>query len=155
MPPINQFEILPYLSIQGADKAVEFYSQVFEVAPLVRLDMPDGRIMHCEFRIGNTRFYLSEELPEHGGTASPQTTGATTVGIHLYVDDCDGLVRKMAEHGGKVEMEPTDMFWGERFARVKDPFGHQWGIATVLREMQPEEIQKAANELFANMDSQK
>jgi PhnB protein len=110
--------------------------------------MPDGRIMHCEFRVGGGRFFLSEELPEHGGTPSPGSLGSTSVAIHLYVDDCDTMVGKMAAGGARILMDPADMFWGERFARVRDPFGHEWGITTQLREMTPTEIQMAAAKIF-------
>lgn len=115
------------------------------------LRMPDGRIMHCEFRIGDARIFLSDELPEHGGTPSPPSMGATTVAIHLYVDDCDAMVGRLQSHGATVLMEPEDMFWGERFARVRDPFGHEWGVTTRLREMTPEEIEAATAELFEQM----
>ena len=144
-------EFVPYLSVTDAKEAVAFYSRVFGTDPLFVLNMPDGRVMHCEFRVGAARFFLSEELPEHGGTPSPASLGATTVAIHLYVDDCDAMVARMKSNGAKVVMEPTDMFWGERFARVRDPFGHEWGIATHLHDMTPAEIQAAAAKLFENM----
>ncbi len=142
-------EFVPYLSVTGADKAVSFYSRIFDTAPYVLLHMPDGRVMHCEFRVDGARFFLSEELPEHGGTPSPNRLGATSVALHLYVDDCDAMVNLMATHGAEVLMQPTDMFWGERFARVRDPFGHEWGIATQLREMTPDEIQESARQMFS------
>ena len=107
--------------------------------------------MHCEFRIKGARFFLSEELPEHGGTPSPTTLGSTSVAIHLYVDDCDAMVAKMAANGGQVLMPATDMFWGERFARVRDPFGHEWGVTTQLREMTPDEIKASAAKMFEEM----
>ncbi len=151
MPTPSLCEFVPYLSINDAEKAVAFYSQVFDVAPHLLLNMPDGRVMHCEFRVGEARFFLSEELPEHGGTPSPQKLGATTVAIHLYVEDCDAMVEKMTAGGSEVLMAPVDMFWGERFARVRDPFGHEWGITTQLREMAPDEIQAAAAKMFAEM----
>lgn len=144
----SKTEFIPYLSIAGANEAIAFYSKVFGVEPHVTLPMPDGRIMHCEFRVGDARFYVSEELPEHGGTPSPRTLGKTTVAIHLYCEDCDALVESMSQHGAEVLMPPTDMFWGERFARVRDPFGHEWGVATLLREMTPEEIETAAAKMF-------
>lgn len=147
----QNLQLVPYLSIAGAGDAIKFYRQVFDVEPFVRLAMPDGRVMHCEFRIGNARFFVSDELPEHGGTPSPQKLGATTVAIHLYVDDCDELVKTMQQNGSEVLMQPMDMFWGERFARVRDPFGHEWGIATLLREMNAKEIESAANAIFAEM----
>lgn len=144
-----EFEFVPYLSVTDADAAVTFYSEVFDCQPYVRLNMPDGRVMHCEFRMGSARFFLSEELPEHGGTPSPASLGSTTVAIHLYVDDCDAIVKSMIAKGAVLLMEPTDMFWGERFARVRDPFGHEWGIAQSLKTMTPEEIQSAATKLFS------
>lgn len=148
-------EFVPYLSVRQAEDAIAFYSKVFGVEPYNRLEMPDGRVMHCEFRVGAARFYLSEELLEHGGTPCPEKLGATTVAIHLYVEDCDAIVQKMQDHGSTVLMEPTDMFWGERFARVRDPFGHEWGIAVQLQEMSPKEIQTAAAQMFTEMDQTK
>ncbi|QDS98685.1 VOC family protein [Adhaeretor mobilis] len=151
MPSPTPSEFIPYLSITDATKAVAFYTDVFGVAPYLLLNMPDGRVMHCEFRVGNARFFVSEELPEHGGTPSPTRLAGTTVAIHLYVDDCDRMIEAMKTNGSTVLMEPADMFWGERFGRVRDPFGHEWGIATQLREMSPEEIQIAAEKMFADM----
>ena len=144
-------EFVPYLSVTDAKEAVAFYSRVFETEPMLLLNMPDGRVMHCEFRVGGARLFLSEELPEHGGTPSPTSLGATTVAVHLYVDDCDAMVALMESNGAKVVMVPTDMFWGERFARVRDPFGHEWGIATHFRDMTPTEVQAAADKLFESM----
>lgn len=142
---------VPYLSVTDAEAAVAFYTEAFGVAPYVLLHMPDGRVMHCEFRVGEARFFLSEELPEHGGTPSPKRLGGTSVALHLYVDDCDAMVAALQQRGAEVLMEPADMFWGERFARVRDPFGHEWGIATLLREMTPAEIRAAAEELLADL----
>lgn len=141
-------EFVPYLSVTDAKAAIVFYSRVFETEPAHLLNMPDGRVMHCEFRCGDARFFLSEELPEHGGTPSLGSLGATTVAIHLYVDDCDAIVALMKSNGAEVLMAPEDMFWGERFGRVRDPFGHKWGIATRLHDMTSEEIKAAAAKLF-------
>ena len=145
-------EYVPYLAVTDANQAVAFYSRVFGTEPIQLLNMPDGRVMHCEIRVGDTRFFLSAELPEHGGMPSPASLGAATVAIHLYVDDCDAMVAQMKSNGAKVLMEPTDMFYGERFARVRDPFGHEWGITTHLRDMTPAEIQAAAARLFEGVD---
>ena len=141
-------EFVPYLSVTDASEAVAFYSRVFETDPSLLLKMPDGRVMHCEFCFEGARFFISEELPEHGGTPSPASLAATTVAIHLYVDDCDAMVEHMKLQGADVVMEPTDVFWGERFARVRDPFGHEWGIAARLRDMTQAKIKAAAEELF-------
>ena len=147
--PAAACEFVPYLSIRDAKAAVAFYSSVFGVTPHLLLEMSDGRVMHCEFRIGNVRFFLSEELPEHGGTPSPKSLDGTTVAIHLYVDDCDVMFETMAANGSTVLATPTDTFWGERFARVRDPFGHEWGITTQIREMSPKEIQTAAAQMLS------
>lgn len=144
-------QFIPYLSVHDADKAIEFYSQVFRVEPFVRLTMPDGRVMHCEFQVGTARFFLSDELPDHGGTPSPKSQGSTTVALHLYVENCDDMVQRMQQLGSNIMMPPTDMFWGERFARVRDPFGHEWGVAQLLRKMSADEIQSAANQMFEDM----
>ena len=141
-------EIVPYLSVHSAREAIAFYSEMMGTEPYLLLDMPDGRVMHCEYRIGSVRFFLSDELPEHGGTASAKTIGSTPVAIHMYVDDCDSMVAKMKELNAEVMMEPTDMFWGERFARVRDPFGHEWGISTLLKEMDPREIESSVKKMF-------
>lgn len=141
-------EFVPYLSVADANEAVVFYSRVFETDPHLLLKMPDGRVMHCEFRLEGARFFLSDELPEHGGTPSPATLSATTVAIHLYVSDCDAMTARMEQNGATVLAQPTDMFWGERFARVRDPFGHDWGITTHLRDMTPSQIKSAADKLF-------
>lgn len=144
-------EFVPYLSVTNAADAVDFYSRVFEISPTLLLNMPEGRVMHCEFQIKNVRFFLSEELPEHGGTPSPSSLGSTSVAIHLYVDDCDSMVTKMKTNGAEILMEPTDMFWGERFASVRDPFGHEWGITKHQQDMTPSEIQTLATKLFEEM----
>jgi PhnB protein len=107
MPSPTPFEFIPYLSITDAAKAVEFYTKVFGVDPYVQINM--GGVMHCEFRVANARFFLSEELPEHGGTPSPTRLAATTVAIHLYVDDCDAMVETMKDHVATVLMEPGDV----------------------------------------------
>ncbi len=144
--PIHEF--VPYLSVTDAEKAVEFYSRIFEAEPALMLKMPDGRVMHCEFRFAGNRILLSEELPEHGSQPSPASLGGTTVAVHVYVDDCDAMVEQMKTNGAEVLMEPTDGFWGERFARVRDPFGHEWGVTTRLHDMTPDDIQAAAAKLF-------
>jgi len=148
---MSKHEFVPYLSVKDGAKAIAVYSTIFETAPSALLKMPDDRVMHCEFRVGTGRFFVSEELPEHGGTPSPTSLGATSVAIHLYVEDCDAMVKRMADNGAEILMPPCDMFWGERFARVRDPFGHEWGIATQTHEMTPAAIQAAADKMFEEM----
>ena len=103
-------EFVPYLSVTNAKEAVAFYSRVFETEPTNLLHTPDGRVMHCEFGCGGARFFLSEELPEHGGTPSPGSLGAITVAIPLYVDDRDAMVASMQGIGAEVLMPPGGRF---------------------------------------------
>ncbi|MFN3192842.1 MAG: VOC family protein [Aureliella sp.] len=147
---VNQMNmgLVPYLSVHNAKDAISFYCKVFGVTPHVCLTLPDDRVMHCEIRIGATKLFLSDELLEHGGTPCPESLGNTTIAIHAYVDDCDLTTRKMQELGATVLVEPADMFWGKRFARVRDPFGHAWGLATLQREMTPQQIEEAARDLI-------
>lgn len=141
-------DFVPYLMVDDGKKAMDFYSKVFETVPFVVLKMPDGRVMHCEFRIGSTKLFLSDEIPEHGGGPCPKSLNATTVAIHIYVSDCDLLVQKMVKQGAKILQKPSNMFFGERYARILDPFGHVWGIGQRIKEMTPSEIELAANESF-------
>ena len=140
--------MVPYLSVRDGQAALTFYSHVWGIEPVLRLDLPDGRLMHAEFQWGNVRLFLSEELLEHGGTPTPHRLGGTTVALHLYVEDCDALVARMVAAGSELLSEPADMFWGDRFARVRDPFGHEWGISTRIRNMTPAEIHAAAQALL-------
>lgn len=145
-------DFIPYLMVDDGKKAIEFYSKVFEVEPFVILNMPDGRVMHCEFRVNGAKLFLSDEIPEHGGGPSPKTLKATSVTIHYYVEDCDAVVTKMKAHGAEVVQSPADMFFGERFAQVRDPFGHTWNISTKTKEMSSDEIKNAASALFEESD---
>lgn len=140
--------LVPYLSVVNADQAVSFYSRIFEVEPALLLKMPDGTVMHCEFDFGGARLLLSEELPAHGGTPSPAHLGGTSVALHLYVADCDAMVDRMVSAGAELLMAPADMFWGERFARLRDPFGHEWGISTHQGSMSPRDIQSEVQKMF-------
>ena len=143
-------EFAPYLSINDAQKMVAVCTDVFGVAPDVLLTMSDGRVIHCEFRIGNGRFFHSEELPEHGGMPSPTRLGGTSGTTHLCVDDCATMVESMKNNGSEALMDPTDVFWGERFSRVGDPFGHEWGFTTRLHEMSPDKIQAVAEQMLSS-----
>ncbi len=145
-------EFVPYLSVKDANSAVQFYSTVFDTKPKILLKMPNGAVMHCEYCIGAARFFVTEELPEHGGSPSPKTLSGTTVAIHIYVSDCDQMTATMEANGAEVLMPPEDVFWGERFARLRDPFGHEWGVTTRLRNMSEEEIMLEAKKLFSKTE---
>lgn len=140
--------VIPYLVVSGAAKAIEFYKAAFGAEELFRLPAPDGqRVLHAELKIGGGRVMLTDEYPEMGST-SPQTLGGTAVTMHLYVPDTDAAFATATAAGASAVMPPADMFWGDRFARVVDPFGHSWSIATHIRDVSPAEMAEGAKAVF-------
>lgn len=134
-------ETFAYLRVKGADKAIEYYKAAFGVSEKFRLTEPSGRIGHVELLFGDATVMLSEEYPELG-LLGPQSIGATTVSIHLHVEDCDAVLRRAVELGGTLVREPSDHFYGERSGTVRDPFGHEWMIGHNIEDVSPEEMQR-------------
>jgi len=143
--PEGYHTVSPYLVIRNAAKAIEFYQQAFAAEERFRMPGPDGKIMHAELQIGDSIVMLSDEFPEMGAP-SPQTLNGTSVSIFLYVEDVDAVFKKAVDAGAKVLMPVADMFWGDRFGKLTDPFGHQWQIATHTEDLTPEEMGKRAEE---------
>ena len=150
--PADRMHVVPYLCIKGAAAAVDWYVEAFGAVVGRRLPAPDGRLVHAEVEIGGHVVFLADDFPEmmDGKESSPSATGVTTVTLHRYVADCDAVVDKAAEAGAEVLMPPMDMFWGDRFAMIRDPFGHEWSIATHLRDVSDEEATVAAAAMFAD-----
>jgi len=147
--------ITPGLVVKGADRAIEFYKKAFGAEESVRMSGPDGRsIMHAELRIGDSIFFVGEENPEMGAL-SPQTIGGTPVTMNLYVTDADAVFKRAVDAGAQVKMPVADMFWGDRYGKIIDPFGHGWGIGTPKEELTPDEMRQRSKEFFAKMASQK
>ena len=134
----------PYLSIQGAAAAIEFYKKAFGATETTRMTSPDGRIGHAEIKIGKAHIMLADEHPEIG-FLSPKTLGGSPVGIHVYVEDVDALAAKAEAAGAKVRRPVADQFYGDRTAQFEDPFGHTWHFATHKEDVSPEEMQKRAS----------
>ena len=144
--------VIPHIVVDGAAKALEFYKQALGAEELCRMPSPDGsKILHAEFRVGNSVFYICDDFPEFcgGKSRTPGALGGSPVSLHLYVRDCDAAVKRMADAGATVTMPPADMFWGDRYAKVLDPFGHDWGFATHVKDMTPEQMAEAAANAFA------
>jgi PhnB protein len=139
--------------VRGADRALDFYKKAFGAQETVRMPGPTGKIMHAEFRIGDSVVFLSEEAPNMGSVA-PQPGTPTPISLHLYVEDVDAAYKRAIAAGATSQMLPADMFWGDRFSKVSDPFGHAWSIATVKEQLTPEEMGKRANAFFAEMAKQ-
>jgi PhnB protein len=125
--------LVPHLVIDGAAKAIEFYSKAFGATEMFRMPAQDGkRIMHAELKIDEGTLYLADDFPEYCGGASRAPKGPTPVTLHQYMADVDASTKRAEAAGAKVVMPPTDMFWGDRYAQVQDPFGHSWSLATPL-----------------------
>lgn len=138
--------LTPYLIIRDAASAIDFYKTAFGAKELYRLEGPDGKsIMHAEMEILGSKFMLGDEHPGMGAL-SPSTTGNTSSGIHIYVDDCDMMYKAAINAGAKSLFEPQDMFWGDRYAKILDPFGHMWSLGTPKEELTPEEIRKRGHD---------
>lgn len=129
--------LVPHLVVSDAAKAMEFYRSAFGAVEILRVPTEDGKkLMHAEMRIGNATFYLCDDFPEYcaGKSRTPHALGGTPVTVHQYVPDCDAAIQRAADAGGAVAMPPQDMFWGDRYGQVNDPFGHNWSFATPLKK---------------------
>lgn len=140
-------ELFAYLRVKDAPRAIEFYARAFGATEKFRLVEPGGRVGHAELDFGGTVVMLSEEYPEFG-IRGPGSVGATTVSIHLHVDDADALIRRAVDAGAAIVREPQDHFYGERSGTVRDPFGHEWNIGHSLEELSPEEMQRRYTRLM-------
>ena len=143
--------VTPHLTVRRASEAIEFYKKAFGARELGRSPGPDGKsIMHAMIQIGDSRVFLNDEFPGMG-PAAPEGSKGTPVTIHLYVEDADRLFQQAVKAGAQVGMPLADQFWGDRYGIVIDPFGHRWSIGSHIKDMTPEEMQKAAAAAFANM----
>lgn len=131
----------PYIVVDGADKAIAFYKKAFGAEELFTMPGPDGKVMHGEFKIGNSPIMISDENPQMGAR-SPKSLGGSPQSILLYVEDVDKVVKQAVAAGATALMPVTDMFWGDRYCKVEDPFGHQWQVATHKEDVSPEEMAK-------------
>ena len=143
-----QPQVVPYLIVNGASRAFEFYAQAFGAVEVLRLTEPGGRVGHGEIRIGESRVMLADEYPEHG-VLGPQARGGTTVSLNLAVADADAVVERAVAAGAKLVKAVADQFYGERSGQVEDPFGHVWHVSTKTEEITAEEMQRRFAALFA------
>ena len=140
--PEGMRTVTPHLTCGGAADAIEFYKRAFGAVELTRLPGPGGKLLHAMIRIGDSKVMLVDEFPEHG-SFGPKAMQGSPVTLHLYVDDVDAVFRRAVDAGAKVTMPVADMFWGDRYGRLEDPFDHQWSVATHVRDVKPEEMQEA------------
>jgi len=144
--PEGMHSITPHLICAGAAEAIAFYKKAFGALELNRLPAPDGKLLHAMLRIGDSSLMLVDEMPQHG-SLGPKSLKGSPVTIHLYVDDVDATFARAQNAGAKVTMPVTDMFWGDRYGQLEDPFGHRWSVATHIRDVSPEEMRQAMAKL--------
>ena len=142
--PEGMHTVTPHLVCSDAAKAIEFYKQAFNAVEMIRVPGPGGKLIHACVRIGDSLVMLVDENPQWE-CLSPLTLKGSPVTIHFQVDDVDAVFSQAVNAGATVTMPVDDMFWGDRYGVVKDPFGHQWSIATHVRDVSPEEIRQAAS----------
>ncbi|MBA3443798.1 MAG: VOC family protein [Gemmatimonadales bacterium] len=131
-------------------QAIDFYKKALGAEEVMRFPTPDGKIMHAEIGIGDSRIMLGDEMPEQGGKG-PKSIGGTPVSFFVYQEDVDTAWQRAMDAGAREVMPLEDQFWGDRAGCFEDPFGHQWWLAQHLRDLTPEELNKAAESYFSQM----
>ena len=148
--PDGYHSITPYLTVEDAAEAIEFYGRAFGAEETVRMNGPDGSIGHAELQIGDSKVMLSDPFPQ-SSVRPPSERGGPTASIFLYVDDVDAAFKRAVDAGAKVEMALEDMFWGDRFGTLADPFGQVWSIATHIEDLSEEEMAERSKAAMAEM----
>ena len=151
--PDGYHTITPAIICRGAAKAIDFYKRAFGAQEVERMNGPEGSVVHAEIRIGDSIIMLGDENPQFG-TKSPLSLGGTSSSLHIYVDDADAVFARAVKEGATVRYPLEDTFWGDRYGKIRDPFGHEWGIATHIKDVSREEMQKASDEWMARMSQQ-
>ena len=141
--PEGHNRVSPYLIVDGAARALDFYKKAFEATELFRLAAPDGKIGHAEVKIGDTVIMLADEHPDHDAHA-PRHFGGSPVSLHVYVEDVDKVADRAVAAGAKIKRPVADQFYGARLGTLEDPFGHTWHVSTHLEDLSSEEIGRRA-----------
>ena len=151
IPPGHE-NLIPHLVCNSCSEAIEFYKKAFGAKEMHRIPAPDGRkIMHAAIQIGSSVVFLVDDFPEFcgGQSQSPKALGGTPVTIHHYVENCDAAIKRAQDAGATVSMPPQDMFWGDRYGAVTDPYGHKWSFATHIKDLTPDQMQAGMKDAFA------
>jgi uncharacterized glyoxalase superfamily protein PhnB len=151
--PTGYHTVTPSIVVRDAAQAIDFYTRAFGAVETVRMPGPDGKIMHAEIQIGDSRIMLGEENAQWG-TVSPLSTNGLPSSLHIYVADADASFQRALDAGATVRYPLENAFWGDRYGKVRDPFGHEWGIATHIKDMTPDEMRKGGEEWMAQMAAQ-
>ncbi|GAA4463203.1 VOC family protein [Novipirellula rosea] len=140
-------DVFPYLRVRNANAAIEFYQSVFGATEEFRLAEPSGRIGHAQLKFGSYTVMISDEYPEYG-IQGPEAFGGSGSSIHLHVTDVDAMTQRAVDAGAKLVMAPKDQSYGERAAKVLDPFGHEWLLGSAIEQVSSEEMQRRFTAMF-------
>lgn len=140
--PEGYSTLTPYLTVDDANGAIEFYKQAFGAAERLRMAGRDGKIMHAELQIGDSVIMLSDSFPEMGGSPTARQLGGSPISLLMYVEAVDEAYDRAVKAGALAIAPPADQFWGDRWGRVADPYGLTWQLATNVEEVSPEEMEK-------------
>lgn len=150
--PEGYHTLTPYLAVDDAAQAIEYYKNAFGAKERMRMETPDGKIGHAELEIGDSMVMLSDPFPQ-ATTRPPKELGGTSGSVFMYVEDVDAVVKQAVDTGATITMEVADQFWGDRFGSIQDPFGHSWSIATHVEDVPPEEMAERAKQAMAEVAS--
>jgi PhnB protein len=150
--PAGYHSITPTLIVRDAGAAIDFYKRAFAAQEIDRMVGPDGSIMHAEIQIGDSRIMLGEEN-EQWGTRSPLSTNGNPGSLHIYVEDADASFDRALKAGAKARYPLEDAFWGDRYGKVTDPFGHEWSIATRVKDLTKAELEQAGKAWMEKVSS--
>jgi PhnB protein len=150
--PEGYHSLIPYLAVDDAAEAIDYYKQAFGAKERARMDGPDGKVGHAELEIGDSVVMLADPFP-HASTTPPSEAGTATAAIVMYIDDVDAVVKRAVDAGATIAEEIEDKFWGDRFGTIKDPFGHVWSIGTHIEDVSPEEMAERAKAAAAAMST--
>lgn len=148
--PDGYHSVTPYLIIKGAREAIKFYQEAFGAEVVCVLDGPGGSVMHAEIKIGDSHIMMGDEFPPMDAL-SPASRGGATSSLMLYVHDVDSAFEKAVKAGCTVKLPLTNQFWGDRYGKLSDPFGHQWALATHVEDVSPEEMKKRTADMAKQM----
>jgi len=150
--PEGYHTVTPYLAVDDAAKAIDYYKKAFGAKERMRMEAPGGKIGHAELEIGDSLVMLSDPFPQ-SSSKPPKELGGNSGGVFMYVEDVDAIVKRAVDAGATVTMEVADQFWGDRFGTITDPFGQSWSIATHVEDVPPDEMEERAKAAMAAMGS--
>lgn len=149
--PAGYHTVTPGITCKDAARAIQFYKDAFGATVRLRMDSPDGKVSHAELQIGDSVIFLGDEFP--GMTAGPSADALPAASLYLYVEDADAVFNQAIAAGAQPDMPVTTMFWGDRYGKVRDPFGHIWGVATHVEDVSEEEMARRGAEWMAQMSA--